>query len=433
VSRGTLADHAEDLSAFRDVFDTNVLGIVHTFHPFIAPMRAAKHGTLVGIASVAGFRGLPGPAAYSASKSATITLLESLRVELRGSGVSVVTIAPGYVATPMTERNPYRMPFLMRPEPRRGVDGARDRAPQALPRDAVADGARSAACCACCRVALRRRVREGAAQAAPPVNAATDWAGVAHARAGADARIASLVPSLTELLFALDLGDRVVARTGFCVHPHDAVRRVRKVGGTKDVDLERLREARPTHLIVNVDENRREAVDAARAFVPDVIVTHPMAPDDNRRLYALFGAIFDREAHAAALAARLDAALASLDRAVAARARERVLYLIWREPWMTVSRDTYVAATLRTRRARHAARARVAPLPGDRRRRSGVARRRSHPALDRAVRVPRARPRVARARDRKRVDLVDGEWTSWYGVARDRRARGARALPQASG
>src|SRR6185436_5846644 len=70
VSRGTLADHAEDLSAFRDVFDTNVLGIVHTFHPFIAPMRAAKHGTLVGIASVAGFRGLPGAAAYSASKSA---------------------------------------------------------------------------------------------------------------------------------------------------------------------------------------------------------------------------------------------------------------------------------------------------------------------------------------------------------------------------
>jgi len=116
VSRGTLADHAEDLSAFRDVFDTNVLGIVHTFHPFIAPMRAAKHGTLVGIASVAGFRGLPGAAAYSASKSATITLLESLRVELRGSGVSVVTIAPGYVATPMTERNPYRMPFLMPPD-----------------------------------------------------------------------------------------------------------------------------------------------------------------------------------------------------------------------------------------------------------------------------------------------------------------------------
>jgi short-subunit dehydrogenase len=116
VSRGTLAEHAEDLAGFRDVFDTNVLGIVHTFHPFMTPMREAKRGTLVGIASVAGFRGLPGAAAYSASKAAAMTLLESLRVELRGSGVSVVTIAPGYVATPMTARNPYRMPFLMDPD-----------------------------------------------------------------------------------------------------------------------------------------------------------------------------------------------------------------------------------------------------------------------------------------------------------------------------
>jgi short-subunit dehydrogenase len=114
VSRGTIADHAEDLAAFREVLDTNVVGIVHTFHPFLAPMRAARRGTLVGVASVAGFRGLPGASAYSASKAAAITLLESLRVELRGSGVAVVTIAPGYVATPMTARNPYRMPFLMR-------------------------------------------------------------------------------------------------------------------------------------------------------------------------------------------------------------------------------------------------------------------------------------------------------------------------------
>jgi short-subunit dehydrogenase len=116
VSRGTLADHREDLPAFRDVLETNVLGIVHTFHPFIAPMRDAGRGALVGVASLAGFRGIPGSAAYSASKAAAIALLESLRVELRGSGVDVVTIAPGYVATPMTARNPYRMPFLMAPE-----------------------------------------------------------------------------------------------------------------------------------------------------------------------------------------------------------------------------------------------------------------------------------------------------------------------------
>jgi NAD(P)-dependent dehydrogenase (short-subunit alcohol dehydrogenase family) len=116
VSRGTSTDHAEDLPAFRSVLETNVLGIVNTFHPFLASMRAARRGTLVGVASIAGFRGLPGAGAYSASKAAAIGYLESLRVELRGSGIAVVTICPGYVATPMTHGNPYRMPFLMRPD-----------------------------------------------------------------------------------------------------------------------------------------------------------------------------------------------------------------------------------------------------------------------------------------------------------------------------
>jgi len=113
VSRGTSTEHAEDLAAFREVFDTNVLGLVHAFQPFIAAMRAARRGTLVGIASIAGFRGVPGSGAYSASKAAAIAYLESLRVELRGSGIGVVTVCPGYIATPMTSRNPYRMPFLM--------------------------------------------------------------------------------------------------------------------------------------------------------------------------------------------------------------------------------------------------------------------------------------------------------------------------------
>lgn len=113
VSRGTLTQHAEDLAAFRAVFDTNVLGLVHTFHPFLDAMLAARSGVLVGIASVAGFRGIPGSGAYSGSKAAAIAYLESLRVELRGSGVDVLTIAPGYIATPLTSKNPYRMPFLM--------------------------------------------------------------------------------------------------------------------------------------------------------------------------------------------------------------------------------------------------------------------------------------------------------------------------------
>jgi short-subunit dehydrogenase len=113
ISVGTLTGETEDLPAFRRVFDTNVLGMVHAFHPFIGAMRRARHGRLVGIASVAGVRGLPGAGAYSASKAAAIAYLESLRVELRGSGVKVVTLAPGYIATPMTAKNPYRMPFLM--------------------------------------------------------------------------------------------------------------------------------------------------------------------------------------------------------------------------------------------------------------------------------------------------------------------------------
>ena len=116
VSRGTLTDEADDLPAFRTVFDTNVLGIVHTFSPFMAALRGARAGTLVGIASVAGFRGLPGAGAYSASKAAAITYLESLRVELFGSGVAVVTICPGFIATPMTADNPYKMPFLLAPD-----------------------------------------------------------------------------------------------------------------------------------------------------------------------------------------------------------------------------------------------------------------------------------------------------------------------------
>jgi len=113
VSVGTLAEHAGDIPAFHEIFDINVMGMVNAFQPFIGAMRAAGRGRLAGIASVAGYRGLPGAAAYSASKAAAIACLESLRVELRDSGVTVTTICPGYIATPMTARNPYPMPFML--------------------------------------------------------------------------------------------------------------------------------------------------------------------------------------------------------------------------------------------------------------------------------------------------------------------------------
>lgn len=113
VSRGTLTEHAEDLPAFRAIMDTNVLGLVHTFQPFIQAMKQQGGGALAGIASVAGLRGLPGAGAYSASKAAAIAYLEALRVELAGNHISVTTICPGYIKTPMTDVNPYPMPFLM--------------------------------------------------------------------------------------------------------------------------------------------------------------------------------------------------------------------------------------------------------------------------------------------------------------------------------
>jgi short-subunit dehydrogenase len=118
ISRGTLTEYAEDLPAFEQVFATNVTATVATFAPFIATMQAqARNGDrncrLVGIGSVAGIRGLPGAGAYSASKAAVIRYCESLRVELRNTGIKVVTIAPGYIDTPMTQVNDYAMPFLM--------------------------------------------------------------------------------------------------------------------------------------------------------------------------------------------------------------------------------------------------------------------------------------------------------------------------------
>jgi short-subunit dehydrogenase len=113
ISIGTLTEYAEDLESMREVLEVNVMGLVTTFQPFVAPMRTRGSGKLVGIASVAGLRGLPGATAYSASKAAAIRYLEGLRVELRGTGVQVTTICPGYIATEMTRRNPYPMPFII--------------------------------------------------------------------------------------------------------------------------------------------------------------------------------------------------------------------------------------------------------------------------------------------------------------------------------
>ena len=173
-----------------------------------------------------------------------------------------------------------------------------------------------------------------------------DAAGTAHAPASGTPRIVSLVPSITELLCDLGLADAVVGRTGFCIHPRERVRGIPKVGGTKDVDLGKVRTLAPTHVIVNVDENRKEDAHALAGFVPSVVVTHPLGPVDNLALYRLIGGIFGREGEAEALCARFEAEYATLRSAARTFAPERVLYLIWKKPWMTVSRDTYVSRML---------------------------------------------------------------------------------------
>jgi ABC-type Fe3+-hydroxamate transport system substrate-binding protein len=173
-----------------------------------------------------------------------------------------------------------------------------------------------------------------------------DALGTPHAPAAGEPRIVSLVPSLTELLCDLGLAQNLVGRSGFCIHPRETVKRIPKMGGTKDADIARIRAAAPTHLVVNVDENRREQVEELAHFVPHVVVTHPLVPEDNLALFRLLGGIFRREAGAAKLAEDFRVAREELRRVAETLPRERVLYLIWKNPWMTVSRVTYISAAL---------------------------------------------------------------------------------------
>ena len=230
-------------------------------------------------------------------------------------------------------------------------------------------------------------------------------------------RIVSLVPSLTELLFALGLGDQVVGRTGFCIHPKDAVRAVPKVGGTKTVDVERVIALAPTHLVVNVDENEKPTVDRLAEHVPEIVVTHPRTANDTLDLFEQFGRTFDRVPQAARLSDEWRAAHAAI-RTRQWRALD-VAYLIWKDPWMTVSRDTFVADML----AQVGLRVRVPP---------GATRR--YPEVDWAAMPPRdldlvlfsSEPYRFRERDAaafarehglaaSRCATIDGEMTSWYG------------------
>jgi ABC-type Fe3+-hydroxamate transport system substrate-binding protein len=238
-----------------------------------------------------------------------------------------------------------------------------------------------------------------------------------------DARIVCLVPSITELVCDLGLADELVGRTGFCIHPWETVRKIPKVGGTKDLKLERIRELTPTHAIVNVDENRREDADALAEFIPHIVITHPLTPFDNLELYRLLGTTFGRETQAERLCDELEGALEELR--ARAWAPQDVLYLIWRDPWMAVAPDTYIAQMLALVGWRSH------PLRSEDR----------YPTIDledvgrRVDRVllssepyhfkERHRAEVEAVVPDTRVSLIDGEMTSWYG---SRAIRGLRYL-----
>ena len=230
-------------------------------------------------------------------------------------------------------------------------------------------------------------------------------------------RIASLVPSLTELLFTLGLSEHVVARTGFCIHPRDDVRRIPKVGGTKDVDIDALLAARPTHLIVNIDENRKETIESLRPFIPEIVVTHPLVPDDNLTLYREFGRLFNCTDEAARLTAEYSAARDDLEHATRNLRPLKVLYLIWKDPWFTVSRATYVSSLL--------ACAKLDTLPISSAARYPILEA-GDPAWDEAdiillssepyaFRQKHANDLVRSSLMPRRIALADGELLSWYG------------------
>lgn len=254
-----------------------------------------------------------------------------------------------------------------------------------------------------------------------------DAAGTRHAPAGPGARIACLVPSITELICDLGLAAQLVARTGFCIHPREMLAGIPKVGGTKDVDLEKLRALAPTHVVLNIDENTRPAAEALAAFVPHLVVTHPNAPEDNLALYRLIGGLFGRVREAQSLCGDLQAALDAARVAAAGWPRQEVLYLIWKDPWMTVSPETYIARSLATVGWR------VPAQPGGAR----------YPevALPQAAQgaelvLLSTEPYMFRERHvaeiqallpGKRIALIDGEMTSWYG---SRAIAGLRYLPR---
>lgn len=241
------------------------------------------------------------------------------------------------------------------------------------------------------------------------------------AATGQALRIVSLVPSITELLFDLGLGHSIAGRTTFCVHPSEQVETVPRIGGTKTVRLDRLFALDPTHVVVNIDENPKDVAERIASAGITVIVTHPNRPQDNLSLYRLLGEIFNKSAEAERLCSAFSSSLDRLTRARSDTRTQNVLYLIWREPWMTVGPDTYIARTLATVGWHQV------EVPGDERYPS------IEPSALKSIPVDRillsSEPYPFKDKHRReiadllgwrtsidaKVHLIDGEMLSWYG------------------
>lgn len=245
-----------------------------------------------------------------------------------------------------------------------------------------------------------------------------------------DARILCLVPSITELLFDMGLGDNLVGRTAFCVHPKDRVKQVRSIGGTKQVNMDKVRQLGATHLIVNIDENPKELVDELSALIPHIVVTHPNKPTDNVDLFRLIGDIFKKQGEAARLISEFQAALAHAQLGASELEEKKVLYFIWKDPWMSVSADTYIAHSL--------AMAHMITLPRENDSR--------YPQLDLTTELLNEADAILFSSEpflfkphhleefsttynvtKEKLHIIDGEMTSWYG---SRAIRGMRYLAE---
>ncbi len=240
------------------------------------------------------------------------------------------------------------------------------------------------------------------------------------------ARIVSLVPSITELLCDLGLAPQIVGRTGFCIHPAGVVSSIAKIGGTKDINVQKIQVLAATHLVVNIDENEKPTVDALAAFIPTVVVTHPLQARDNLDLARLMGSIFCVEEQAEAWCKEFETEYAALQ-AAPKGPPQTMLYCIWQDPWMSISRGTYIASMLAEIGWQ------VPDLGSEER----------YPCFDWSAqlldridgvllssepyRFTEEHANALKKRIGKRVQLVDGEMMSWYG---SRSLAGLRYLRQ---